>query len=294
MSRAKPAAGAGAGPLAIICGGGSVPFAVADAARRQGRSIVLFALQGFADPIGVEAYPHHWIRLGELGRFRRVAKQEGCHEVVFIGSVIRPALRHLRPDAAGLRAMPRIVKMFRGGDDNLMSGLMQLFEEQGFRPIGAHEVAPEILLPAGVLGAFQPSSAHHDDIALGLSLLQTIGRFDVGQAAIVSDRHVLAVEGAGGTDEMLAHVCDLRRRQRIRSTGGVLVKAPKPQQDHRIDLPAIGQHTIAGAQSAGLDGIASIAGATVLADAEQVRQAADGARIFVVGVSEGSPHATDG
>jgi DUF1009 family protein len=292
MSKAEPAAGAGAGPLAIICGGGSVPFAVADAASRQGRSIVLFALQGFADPVRVKTYPHHWMRLGELGRFRRTAQQEGCHDVVFIGSVIRPALRHLRPDLGALQVMPRIVRMFRGGDDNLMSGLMQLFEDQGFRPLGAHEVAPEILLPEGALGAFRPSSAHHDDIALGLSFLQTIGGFDVGQAAIISGRHVLAVEGAGGTDEMLAHVCDLRRRQRIRSTGGVLVKAPKPQQDRRIDLPAIGPQTIAGAQSAELDGIASIAGATVLADAEQVRLAADSARIFVVGVSEGSPDAT--
>jgi hypothetical protein len=85
---------------------------------------------------------------------------------------------------------------------------------------------------------------------------------------------------------MLAHVADLRRRERIRSGGGVLVKAPKPDQDRRIDLPAIGPQTVAGAEQAGLAGIASVAGATILAEAEQVRQAADRARVFVVGVAD--------
>jgi DUF1009 family protein len=286
---------ASVGPLAIICGGGSLPFAVADAAIRQGRSIVLFALRGFADPARVESYPHYWARLGEFGRFCRVARQEGCREVVFIGSAVRPALRQLWPDLGALRLLPRIVKMFRGGDDHLMSRMMKIFEDHGFRPVGAHEIAPEILLPEGVLGRLEPTSRHRDDIGLGLALLRAIGRFDIGQAAIVANGQVLAVEGAGGTDEMLAHVADLRRRERIRCGGGVLVKAPKPEQDRRIDLPTIGPQTIVGVENAGLDGIASIAGATILAEAERVREAADRARTFVVGLPESfRAGATDG
>jgi DUF1009 family protein len=291
----KRAAEQSSGPLAIICGGGSLPFAVADAALRAGRGIVMFALRGFADPARVEAYPHHWGRLGEFGRFCRLARHEGCRDVVFIGSAVRPAIRHLWPDLGAARLMPRIVRMFRGGDDHLMSGVIKIFEEHGFRALGAHEVAPEILLPEGTLGSIEPSSNRRDDIVLGLSLLRAIGSFDVGQAAIVADNHVLAVEGAGGTDNMLAHVGDLRHRKRISSSGGVLIKAPKPNQDRRIDLPAIGPQTVAGAQRAGLSGIASIAGATILAEAEQVRQAADRAGIFVVGVPQdrGRPDPTD-
>jgi UDP-2,3-diacylglucosamine hydrolase len=286
MSDAKRAADDGKAPLAIICGGGSLPFAVAEAALRQSRRIVLFPLRSFADPARVEAYPHHWVRLGEFGRFCRVARREGCREVVFIGALVRPALRHLWPDLGALRVMPRIINMFRGGDDYLMSRLMKIFEEHGFQPVGAHQLAPEILLPVGALGRLEPMRQHRDDIALGLSLLNAIGRFDVGQAAIVAGNRVLAVEGAGGTDEMLAHVADLRRRERIRSGGGVLVKAPKPHQDRRIDLPAIGPQTVAGAERAGLAGIAGIAGATILAEAERVRQAADRAGVFVVGIPE--------
>jgi DUF1009 family protein len=276
----------GEGPLAIICGAGSLPFAVADAGRRQGRDVVLFALRGWADPDRTRSYPHHWIRIGQLGRFCRTARREGCRDVVFIGSLVRPALWQLWPDLAMLRVLPRVIRMFRGGDDHLMSRLMKIFEDHGFRPVGAHEVAPEILMPEGAVGRYQPNESHQGDIALGLALLRAIGQFDVGQATIVVGNHVLAVEAAEGTDEMLAQVAELRRKGRIRSSGGVLVKAPKPGQDRRVDLPTIGSRTIAGAARAGLAGIAVVAGQAILAEPDLVAQAADRERIFIVGVRE--------
>jgi UDP-2,3-diacylglucosamine hydrolase len=286
MSDGMASAPPGEGPLAIICGAGSLPFAVADSARRQGRSIVLFALRGWADPGRVECYPHRWVRFGQLGRFCRTARQEGCRDVVFIGSVVRPALWQIWPDLATLRVMPRVIRMFHGGDDHLMSSIMKVFEDHGFRPIGAHEVAPEILMPEGAVGRFQPSANDQADIALGLALLGAIGQFDVGQATIVAGSHVLAVEAAEGTDEMLAQVAELRRKGRIRSSGGVLVKASKPGQDRRIDLPTIGPKTVAGAAQAGLTGIAVVAGDAIMAEPDRVRQAADGERIFIVGMRQ--------
>jgi DUF1009 family protein len=282
MSSARP----GEGPLAIICGAGSLPFAVADAARRQGRGVILFALRGWADLGRVHSYPHHWVRIGQLGRFCRTARREGCREVVFIGSLVRPALWQLWPDVAALRVLPRIIRMFRGGDDHLMSSLMKIFEDHGFRPVGAHEVAPEILMPEGAVGRYRPSENHQGDIALGFALLRAIGTFDVGQATIVAENHVLAVEAAEGTDEMLAQLAELRRKGRIRSSGGVLVKAPKPGQDRRIDLPTIGPQTIAGAARAGLAGIAIVAGEAIMAEPARVVQVADRERIFIVGMRQ--------
>jgi DUF1009 family protein len=286
MSEAMSGAAASRAPLAIISGGGGLPFAVAEAARRQGRDIVLFALRGFADAERVAAYPHHWIRYGELGRFCRMAHREGCHDVVLIGSVVRPTLWQIWPDLAALRMMPQVIRMLRGGDDHLLSGVMRILEQLGFHPIGAHQIAPEILMPEGLVGRLAPGAAERSDIALGLALLAAIGGFDVGQAAVVAGGQVLAVEAAGGTDEMLTQLAELRRKGRVRSTGGVLVKAPKAPQDRRIDLPAIGPRTIAGAAGAKLAGIAVVAGAAVMAEPEQVANAADRAGLFVIGVPQ--------
>ena len=91
-----------ASPLAIICGSGSLPFAVADAAQRQGRPIMLFALLGSADPKRVENYPHTWTGPGQANRFLSVAREHGIRDVVMIGAVTRPAFsqvsRSTQPD----------------------------------------------------------------------------------------------------------------------------------------------------------------------------------------------------
>jgi UDP-2,3-diacylglucosamine hydrolase len=283
--RAQSAAPGGF-PIGIVSGGGSLPFAVADAAARRGRRAVLLAVRGCANAERVAAYPHHWIGLGQVNRLCRLARREGCNELVFIGTVVRPAIRQLRLDLGALVLLPRLVRLFRGGDDHLLSGVANFFEERGFKVVGAQQVAPEILMPEGTVGRLQPSESSHRDIVQGLALLRAIGQFDVGQATIVADGHVLAVEAAEGTDEMLAHVADLRRKGRIRSTGGVLVKAPKPGQDRRIDLPAIGPQTIAGAANAGLAGIAVVAGEGIMAEPDRVAQAADRAGIFIVGIGQ--------
>ena len=116
-------------PLAVICGGGSLPFAVADAVVRRGRRVVLFAIRGWADPQRVAAYPHYWAEFGQFGRFCRVAREAGCRDVVFIGSVVRPAIWQIRPDFKTLGLLPRIFGLFRGGDDHLLKGVAAIFEE---------------------------------------------------------------------------------------------------------------------------------------------------------------------
>src|SRR5215472_1557579 len=175
---------AGEGPLAIICGGGALPFAVADAVMRRGRSVVLFPVRGWVDPHAVARYPHHFIDIGRYGEFRRYAETARCRDVVMIGMVLRPALRQIRFDWETLRELPTIIRMFRGGDNYLLSTLARLFEERGFRLMGAHEVAPEILMPHGQIGRLEPSARDRADIARGMALLSATGPFDVGQAVV--------------------------------------------------------------------------------------------------------------
>jgi DUF1009 family protein len=286
---APGAAGAVGGwePLAIICGGGSFPAAVAQAVARRGRKPVMFGVRGWADPQVVERYAHHWIAIGQGGRFFRLARAEQCREAVFIGTLLRPPLTQIRLDWHTIRLMPRIIRTFRGGDDRLLSGIARLFEEGGVKIIGVAEVAPEIIVPAGTLGRYEPAPRDRADIACALDIIAALGPFDVGQAVVVADNHVLAVEAAEGTDRMLARVAELRGAGRVRSAvgTGVLVKGPKPGQDRRFDLPAIGPATVTGVARAGLAGIAVTAGAAIVAEAVEMAAAADAAGIFVTGIA---------
>ena len=286
MTEAVPAKPADDGALAIICGGGTLPFAVADAVTKYGRRVVLFAIRGWADPKRVVDYPHYWAALGQFGAFCRLARREGCQDVVLIGSMVRPAIWQIRPDLKTLRLLPRIFGIFRGGDDYLLKGVAAIFEEHGFRLLGAHAVAPEILMPEGTLGRERPTDRDNADIAKGLAFLTAASPFDVGQAVVVADARVLAIEAAEGTDSMLERIAHLRQTGRIASGRGVLVKAAKRNQDRRLDLPSIGPQTVEGAARAGLAGIAVVAGSTVVAEPAQIGAVADRAGLFVLGLRE--------
>lgn len=272
-------------PVGVIAGGGAMPFAVADSLAARGIVAVILALKGACDPDRVVGFRHHWISVGQLGKATKLLRSEGCREVIFIGSLSRPSLSEIRLDWGALRAMGDVVAAFRGGDDHLLSGIGRIFEQDGFRMIGVRDAAPELLMPKGCVTRAAPDAAASADIARGREVLVALGPFDIGQAAVVIDGHVVAVEDIEGTDGLLARVARLRGEGRFRARAGlgVLVKMAKSGQDLRFDLPTVGPRTIEGVVGAGLAGLAVGAGATIAADPQALIVAADKAGLFVTG-----------
>jgi len=273
-------------PVGLIAAGGVMPFAVADSLAARGLTPVLFAIRGACDTTQAARFRHHWISVGQLGRATNLFRSEGCRDLMFIGALVRPSLSEIRLDWGTLRALGKIWTSFRGGDDHLLSGIGRILEEQGFRMVGIKEAAPDLLMPAGCLTATRPDSAAEADIAKGRQVLAALGPFDIGQAAVVIDGHVVGIEDIEGTDGLLARIAQLRTQGRIRAKAGrgVLVKAPKAGQDLRYDLPAVGPRTVEGAANAQLAGIAVVAGNTVVADPQLLIAAAERAGLFVTGL----------
>ncbi|HLX18232.1 MAG TPA: UDP-2,3-diacylglucosamine diphosphatase LpxI [Bradyrhizobium sp.] len=274
-------------PVGLIAGGGVMPFAVAESLTARGVDPVVFALKGACDPRAAERFRHHWISVGQLSRAERLFRSENCRNLIFIGTLVRPALSEIRLDWGTLRVMGRVWRAFRGGDDHLLSGIGRLLEEDGFRLVGIKDVAPDLLMPEGCATRKMPDEAAMADIARGREVLRALGPFDIGQAVVVIDSHVVGVEGVEGTDRLLARIARLRAEGRIRAKAsrGVLVKAPKIGQDLRFDLPTVGPRTVEGAAVASLAGIAIAARNTVVAEPQAMIEAADAAGLFVTGWS---------
>jgi UDP-2,3-diacylglucosamine hydrolase len=273
-------------PIGLIAAGGVMPFAVADSLTARGINPVLFALKGACDPVRVARFRHHWISVGQLGKAAKLFRAEGCRDLVFIGTLVRPALSEIRLDWGTLRVIGRVWAAFRGGDDHLLSGIGRILEQDGFRMVGIKDVAPDLLMPEGCLTRRSPDEAAAADIAKGRDVLRALSPFDIGQAAVVIDGHVVGVEDIEGTDGLLTRVARLRAEGRIRArtARGVLVKAPKSGQDLRFDLPTTGPRTVEGAAKAQLAGIAIVAGNTMVVQPQAMIEAADAAGLFVTGL----------
>lgn len=273
-----------AGPVALIAGGGDFPGEVAAAVRAAGRPVRVIGLRGFsARKVGGE--PVTSVDMLDPAAILALLRQMAPACVVLAGSVTRPGPLAIASVFSAYRNREELGRILASGDDRILRGAVGLIEEAGFRVVGAHEVAPGLLAPHGPFSRVEPEPADHDDMALASDLLATTGRFDIGQGAIVAGGRVLALEGPEGTDAMLERVAGLRRSRRLRLDGaaGVLVKRPKPGQDVRVDLPAIGPRTVAKARKAGLRGICVQPGAVVVVDRAGTRRAADAAGLFLFG-----------
>jgi DUF1009 family protein len=274
-------------PIGLIAGGGALPFAVADSLVARSIKPVFFALEGVCNPEQLVRFRHHSISIGQFGRLTKLLRAENCRDLVFIGTLVRPSLSEIRLDWGTVRIIRRVWAAFRGGDDHLLTGIANLFEREGFRMVGIQDVAPDLLMPQGYLTHAAADDAATSDIARGRAVLRALSPFDIGQACVVIDGHVVGVEDIEGTDGLLARVARLRAEGRLRAKAarGVLVKAPKSGQDLRFDLPTLGPRTVEGAVAAGLAGIAIVAGNTIVAEPQAMTEAADRAGLFIMGLS---------
>lgn len=269
--------------LGVIAGGGLVPLAVAAAAAAAGRAVCIFAIQGEADR-AVENHPHHWVRWGEIGRLFDLLVRERVGDLVIAGSVSRPDYSSIRVDLGAVLSLPRILSLMVGGDDTVLKNVVRFFEDRDYRVVGAHEIAPDLVAEAGRFGAVKLPKDAELDLEKGFEAARMLGRLDIGQAVVSIGGRVVGVEGVEGTDELIARIADLRARGRIKggSRQGVLVKAAKPQQDLRVDMPTIGPRTVDAAAAAGLAGIAVEAGRVMIVDRAATVAAADRQKVFLI------------
>jgi hypothetical protein len=263
--------------IGIIAGSGRFPILFAETAKRRGVDVVAVAHRGETAPELV----HHvdaitWVQPGQLQAVIDALRQHGITRTVMVGAIAKPRMfREILPDARALAALSRIGKL---RDDLLLRTIAEELEQEGITVVPSTTYLDEIVPAAGVLGQREPTPEEWADIRYGFQVVKAIGRFDIGQSVVVRGGAVMAVEGIEGTD------ATIRRAGQLVNGDIVVVKATKPIQDLRFDLPAIGPDTIRTIAEVRGRALAVEAGSTIILDRELTLTLADDARIAVVAV----------
>lgn len=265
------------GTIGLIAGGGRFPILFAESARRAGHKVVAVAHRNETDPAleqAVDAFT--WVKLGQIGHVLEALRKGGATSTVMLGAITKKRFfADAMLDATGLKVLARIAVR---SDDNLLSAFARFLEEEGLPVVDPTPYLGDRLARAGVLGKHRPTDEEREDARYGLELARGIGRLDLGQTVCVKDRVALAVEALEGTDACI------RRGGELGGKGTVVAKAVKPQQDRRLDLPAIGPRTIATMKEAGCRVLAVEAGGTLVMDRDELVRQADRAGIAVIGL----------
>lgn len=260
--------------LGIIAGSGVLPIEVAKAHISRGGKVHIAKLPGVeGDYTG---YDFREFKIGEVGRLFDYFREAGAGEVVMIGGFKLPSLFGIKVDAKGAALLARITKAKLFGDDKLLRVVAGFIEENGFSVVSALSVlSDEITLKSGVIVGIVPRGTIENDIKIGLEAAKILGSKDLGQSIIVRSGIIVGEEDGEGTDALI---------RRCKGQGGVLVKAMKPMQDERLDIPTIGCDTVRNSADSGLDGIAIEAGKVIVVDRAAVIELANELGVFVVAI----------
>lgn len=255
---------------------------LAEECRRIDRAYIVVRFDGVAP----DSHPSIQAEFEKLGAMFEGIRTADCSSVVFAGGVDRPALDPSKLDAKTLEILPKLMPNLNSGDGDTLKAVATIFEDEGFKIEAPHEVLINLLAPVGSLADHNPDDADLADIERAAEIVRALGAVDVGQAAVVAQGLCLGLESLQGTDAMLAFVAgNPDQRPDIQGARGVLFKGPKPGQDLRMDMPAIGLDTVVNAAAAGLAGIAYQADAVLLLDRESAIKKANELGLFLFGRS---------
>lgn len=192
-----------------------------------------------------------------------------------ISSIIRLSYRNF---GFILQLFIAIARLKILGDDALINTIINHLESNfGVKVLAPSEIAPDLITFRNVNSNL--AKEYKEDISFGKDLLNTIAKFDIGQAIVVQNKRCIAIEAQEGTKNMISRASELFLNS---SKKAVLIKKPKLNQNMKIDIPTIGLETIKDAFSLGFAGIAIEKGCVIVLNQSEIIEFLQNKQFFIV------------
>ena len=255
----------------LISGWGNFPLLIAQALKKEGHKVFCVGVSGHANSKLLIQICDDYHEIG-LGRFAKAARFFRKHHVsqatmagkIFKPSLLRPGIiwRHI-PDPYTFSIFFSLFLRQKKDlkDDTLLLTAVRAFEKKGVKLIPASDLAPNLLIPHKILTNRKLSDSVYDDVRTAWPVTRLIGKLDFGQAVMVSNHRILAIEGIDGTDATIARGATSEKRSPF-----TVVKIAKPNQDMRFDVPAVGIRTLETMASSGANVLVVEANRTLCVD----------------------------
>jgi DUF1009 family protein len=271
--------------LGLIAGNGRFPFLVLDAARAQGREVVVAAIreETFPEIESHGAAAVYWLSLGELSKLIDTFKAEGVSRAVMAGQVKHKQIfSSIRPD---WRLAKLLLSLGTRNTDSLLGAVAKVLADEGITLESSTALLEPLLAKAGVLTNRAPTEQEKKNIDYGRAVARHLAQYDIGQTVVVAEAACVAVEAMEGTDVTIERagqiMASLGPSASTLSRALTVIKIAKPNQDMRFDVPVVGVKTIEVMKKAGATCLALDAGKCLLIDGQPIAVAADCAGIAI-------------
>lgn len=264
--------------IGLFAGGGQMPIIFSDEARKKGTKVVAFAAKGITSPeLDSHADKTYWLDMSETGKLPLIFIAERLRNFVMLGKI--PKTIFFKKNFSESK---EITSMLTGAknrlDDNLLRKAADMAKKFGINFLSPSDFLSELLPEKGTLTKREPTMAEWEDIEFGKKIAASVGSLGIGQAVVVKNKDVIAVEAIEGTDEAI------KRAGKLAGSGTVCVKVIKPEQDTRFDIPTVGVETINSLIEAMASVLAIEAGKTFFVNRKESVALADCAGIAIVAI----------
>lgn len=210
---------------------------VLNEAQKLGYSPAVAGINGEAETILKERVDiFEWIDIGNIRSLISFFKKNDIKEAVFAGKVDpRNIYREEKFDETSLKILSRLQSK---SPEAVIKAVINFMAGKGIQVVDPSLFIASYLCEAGRLTETKPSPDVEEDIVFGWKIAKSIADLDIGQAVIVKNKVVVAVEGIEGTDEAV------KRGGQLAGKNIVLIKVSRTVQDPRVDLPAVGLNTV--------------------------------------------------
>lgn len=223
--------------LGVIAGSGEFPVQVYKEASHLGYDCVVAGIRGEAAASLAETVDFlEWFDIQDIEKIIAFFHENEVSEAVFAGKIDHRLIYR----SEGLRKILPLL-LGKGKDSSpttLIQTAIQVFSSQGITIKDPTPYIESAFCEEGVLTNTRPTADTDKDIEFGWRIAKLMADWDIGQTVVVKGKAVVAVEGMEGTDETI------RRAGKLAGEGIVVIKVSRSGQDPRIDLPAVGLHSV--------------------------------------------------
>ncbi len=195
------------------------------------------------------------INIFQLKQILQLLNHHKIKNIIFLGKISRPNLNEFKNDGEIEKYLPQLFDSFKKGDGYILSTVINIFTENGFKVISPNKVSSNFFFTRNDLNKLDILSDKIDSNK-SVKILNDLSKYDNAQSAVCVNGYIIAIEAAEGTDSLLKRTQIIRKKlKQINMKAGLLTKIPKKNQSKLIDLPVIGPKTIHLINRANLNGI---------------------------------------
>ena len=256
--------------ICVIAGEGELPKLLA----KENNEFIFISIIGLSNIKDFKSLAYN-VELLDFNKIIEILKRHQITDIIFAGKFYRPKNVN---ESLSIELKTLVEESKYLGDDNLLRKIKLIFEKNGFNIISPGNVLKHNFKDNEILcnkNFYDKNKENYlrETVKISKKLLDTISKFDIGQAVVARKNHILGIEGVEGTNELIKRCGDYYNKflKDEDTNGPILIKSPKLTQILDLDMPVIGFSTIKLAYELNFFGVAFPRNGVLLLDEKKIR-----------------------